>query len=161
MVIILMGVAGAGKTTIGQLLAGELGWKFYDGDDYHPKANIEKMRQGIPLTDEDRIPWLTAIRRIILESVSEGEDAVIACSGLKQSYRESLLKENEPVTLVYLKGDYGLLHKRLEHRHDHFAGEELLASQFATLEEPQDALMVDVSQEPAAVVESIKRGLHL
>ena len=137
MVIILMGVSGSGKTTIGQRLAQELGWPFYDGDQLHPQANIAKMRQGMPLTDEDRWPWLQALRAHIATCMQRGVSAVLACSALKQAYREYLIVDETEVKLVYLKGDYDLIHTRLAQRHGHFMPPELLASQFVALEEPE------------------------
>jgi len=161
MVVILMGVSGAGKTTIGQLLARDLGWPFYDGDDFHPQANIDKMRQGIALTDDDRDSWLAALQRLIRELLRESRSAVIACSALKRSYRDRLLSGEHNVRLVYLKGDYDLIRKRLQKRQSHFMKADLLASQFETLEEPEGALTVDIAQEPGAIVGLIKRALGL
>ena len=126
MVIILMGVSGSGKTTIGRRLADELGWKFYDGDDYHPRANVEKMARGVPLDDDDRAPWLESLRDLIRSCLARGESAVLACSALKRSYRQHLLID-ESVKLVYLKGDYELIEDRLEGRRGHFMKPEMLA----------------------------------
>src|SRR5260370_473488 len=132
LVLILMGVVGAGKTTVGTLLAHELGWRFADADDFHPPENIEKIRSGIPLADSDRTPWLAAMRNAILEWNVAGENVVLACSALKRSYRDEL--RSRPVRLVFLKGNYALLLERLRARHGHFADEKILASQLATLE---------------------------
>src|SRR5581483_9963196 len=152
MVILLMGVSGSGKTTVGQLLAGRLGWTFYDGDDFHPPANVEKMRQGIPLTDDDRDSWLTALEQLIETTLHQRRSAVLACSALKQRYRHRLRHDSEEVHFVYLKGDYDLIRQRLDTRQGHFMPANLLRSQFATLEEPQDVLAIDVGQSPEAIV---------
>jgi gluconokinase len=159
MIIILMGVSGAGKTTIGRFLARELGWPFYEGDDFHPRANIEKMKQGIALTDGDRGPWLHNLRKLINELLGNKKEAVIACSALKKKYRDELKSGNTEVRFIYLKGDQGLIKKRLQMRPDHFMKARLLASQFKTLEEPEEALTVDISQKPQAMVLQIKRWI--
>jgi gluconokinase len=161
MVVVLMGVSGSGKTTIGRLLAHDLGWPFYDADDFHPPANVEKMRRGIALTDADRDPWLAALRELIAGYLRDGHSAIVACSALKRSYRDRLRVDKDRVRLVYLKGDFALLRQRLEARQSHFAKANLLASQFETLEEPQDALTVEVGDRPEAVVGLIRRGLRL
>ncbi len=160
-VIILMGVAGAGKTTIGQLLAEDLGWQFYDGDDFHPPANVEKMKQGIPLTDEDRTPWLDALRLLVLTQVQRGEPAIVASSALKRAYREHILGDTENASFVYLRGDYDLVRERLEDRRRHFMKPDLLDSQFQALEEPEDSLVVDIRLDPKAIVSYIKESLRL
>ena len=155
MVIILMGVSGSGKTTIGRRLADELGWKFYDGDDFHPRANVEKMAHGVPLDDEDRAPWLESLRDLIRSCLVRGESAVLACSALKRSYREYLLID-ENVKLVYLKGDYELIEDRLEGRRGHFMKPKMLDSQFDALEEPERGLTVDISLPPEKIIETIR-----
>jgi len=161
MIIILMGVSGSGKTTIGHLLAQDLGWPFYDGDDFHPPSNIDKMRQGIPLTDDDRDAWLTTLRHQIDTLVDTRQSAVLACSALKQTYRERLGRGQPEVRLFYLKGDPALIRQRLLARQGHFMPADLLASQFATLEEPQGVPAIDIAQTPETVVGLIKRALAL
>ncbi|HKZ84368.1 MAG TPA: gluconokinase [Anaerolineae bacterium] len=163
MIIVLMGVAGSGKTTVGRLLSADLGWPFFDGDNFHPLANVEKMRRGIPLTDADRISWLDALNRLIGDVTGEGRNAVIACSALKQAYRERLKARAADVRFVHLRGDASLMQRRLEARPDHFMKAGMLASQFDALEEPADALIVDAAEVPKAIVARIRRafGLHL
>jgi gluconokinase len=161
MVLILMGVSGSGKTTIGRQLADELGWQFYDGDDYHPQANIDKMSRGIPLNDDDREPWLNGLRERIHNHLREGRPAVVACSALKRRYRELLLRDNAGAQLVYLRGDYDLILKRMTARTGHYMKAGLLKSQFEALEEPEGAMAVDISQEPEHIVGLIKRELGL
>ena len=158
MILIVMGVAGSGKSTIGQLLAERLGCAFYDGDDFHPAANVEKMRRGQPLTDEDRAAWLSALADLIRACLQRHETAVIACSALKQSYRDELQVSNE-VRFIYLHGTYDLLEARLRQRAGHYMPPSLLASQFAALEEPREALTVDVSAPPEQIVAEIVRQL--
>lgn len=159
MVIVLFGVSGSGKSTVGKLLARDLDCQFYEGDDYHPQANKEKMHKGIPLSDADRWPWLAAIRDFICEILVQQKDAVVACSALKQSYRDYLRLDG--VQFVYLKGDFDLIRERLEKRRPHFFDPGLLESQFETLEEPRGALAVDIAQAPAALVQEIEKGLDL
>ncbi|HXG19580.1 MAG TPA: gluconokinase [Methylomirabilota bacterium] len=161
LLLILMGVAGAGKTTIGTLLAREPGWAFYDGDDFHPQANIEKMRRGIALTDADRAAWLTALRQLIERLLRDRQSAVIACSALKQAYRDRLRDQNAEVRFVYLKGDYELIRQRLQARRAHFMKTDLLASQFDALEEPRDVLTIEAAQEPETIVALIKQHFGL
>lgn len=161
MVIILMGVAGAGKTTVGKLLAEELGWPFYEGDEYHPHSNVAKMGRGIPLSDEDRWPWLDTIHDLIEWLSAQGQDAVLACSALKQSYRDRLDQNTAQIRFVYLKGDRETVRERLSTRTAHFMGAGMLVSQFATLEEPEDALTVDISQKPCFTVGEIRTALNL
>jgi gluconokinase len=160
MIVIIMGVVGAGKTTIGTLLANQLGWQFADADDFHPAANIEKIRQGIPLTDADRDPWLESLSHTIEGWIAANENAVLACSALKRSYREKLSVAPE-VRFIYLKGSPGLIAGRLHARHGHFAGESILTSQIADLEEPEVAIVADIRQDPLQIVDSIRKQLGL
>jgi gluconokinase len=162
-IVIIFGVSGAGKTTIGKLLADELGWQFYEADDFHPRSNIEKMRRGRPLTDEDRWPWLERLREQLTRSVAAKEDAVLACSALKRAYREHLRVSGE-VKFVFLRGDYALIAKQLRHRRGHFMNPELLRSQFADLEEPksdEDVLTIELGRTPEELVKEIKTNLGL
>lgn len=158
--VVLMGVAGSGKTTVGRLLASELGWKFYDADDFHPPANVQKMASGIPLDDRDRLPWLETLRALIRSTLDGGDSGVLACSALKASYREHLLLDGR-VKLVYLKGDAKLIRERLETRRGHFMRSEMLDSQFAALEEPEGEAHVDIAATPAEIVGAIRTHLGL
>ncbi len=158
-IVVVMGVTGSGKTTVGRLLAADLGWTFVEGDDFHPPANVAKMRRGEPLDDDDRAPWLEALRHRIDELVAGGESAVVACSALKQAYRAVLADDRPEVTFVYLKAPRGLIDERLRHRVGHFMPPALLASQLDTLEEPVGSLIVDAAPPPAAVVAAIRCGL--
>lgn len=159
MVLILMGVVGAGKTTVGELLAKRLGWRFADADDFHSHENVEKIRRGVPLTDADRIPWLDALRRAIGEWTTQGESVVLACSALKHSYREKLYAP--AVQFVYLKGSRDLILDRLRSRRGHFATESILTSQLEDLEEPRHALTVEVDKSPEGIVGEIIDKLKL
>jgi gluconokinase len=161
MILILMGVAGSGKTTIGHMLAQELRWPFYDGDDFHPPTNIDKMSRGIPLTDEDRTAWLTSLRQLIERLLSDRQSAILACSALKQSYRQDLKQQDKDVHFVYLKGDRDLMRQRLKQRSGHFMKANLLASQFETLEEPEGVLTVDAGSTPQAISAAIRGGFSL
>ncbi len=155
MIVIIMGVEGAGKTTIGSLLAHRLGFEFHDADAFHSPANIAKMRAGIALTDSDREPWLEAIHAALLQWLSEGCNIVLACSALKESYRQKLVI-NQDVRLVYLKATYVVIMDRLKARTGHFAGQQLLSGQFADLEEPADAIVVDASLPPQQIVQAVR-----
>src|SRR5947208_14297246 len=159
MVLILMGVVGSGKTTVGKLLAHELGWQFADADDFHPTANIAKIHSGIPLEDCDRAPWLSALHTAIEQWNESQQNVVLACSALKRSYRDQL--RAGMVQFVYLKGSYELIASRLRSRQGHFASESILASQFADIEEPEpgDAITVAVDQTPEAIAAKIRAQL--
>ena len=148
-----MGVVGAGKSTVGSLLAQRLGWQFADADDFHPAANVEKIRRGIPLDDSDRAPWLAALRNVMLHWNGQGQNAVLACSALKRRYREVLGVDG--VNFVYLKGDCELIQRRLRARHGHFASDSILKSQFEDLEKPTDAITVEIDKTPEAIVSEI------
>ena len=161
-VIIVMGVSGAGKTTVGRALATALGWAFIDADDLHPTENIDKMRRGIGLSDTDRAPWLDTVRQQISDALRRGHSAVVACSALKRAYRTALADLPGEVRFVDLRADLRLLEKRLAARAAHFAGSALLPTQFADLEDPgPTALTLDASASPAALVSAIRRAWEL
>jgi gluconokinase len=160
--VIIFGVSGAGKTTIGELLARQLGQHFYEADDFHSQANIEKMHRGIPLTDEDRWPWLERLRKLIKRSVAANESAVLACSALKRAYRECL-RVNNQVKFVFLRGDYTLVEEQVCRRDGHFMNPALLQSQFDDLEEPkpdEDTLTIELGRTPRELVDEIKVKLN-
>ena len=162
MVVIIFGVSGAGKTTIVQALAEELGWRFYEADDFHSQANIDKMRQGVPLTNEDRWPWLESLRQLIKRCLAADENALLACSALKGAYRRHL-RVSDNVKLVFLRGNYELIANQLRQRHGHFMNPALLQSQFADLEEPQPterAMVIELGRSPSELVREIKRKLR-
>ena len=158
MIVVVMGVAGSGKTTIGKMLATALNCTFQEGDALHPAANIAKMSRGTPLTDEDREPWLAAIHSHIRDFVSRGEDLVVACSALKQQYRESLAID-VPITWVYLQASKDLIRSRLARRTSHFMKADMLESQFAILEEPSGVIVADASERPDVIVRQIVERL--
>jgi gluconokinase len=160
MFVVLMGVAGSGKTTIGQKLAAELGWKYYDADDFHPPSNVLKMSRGVALTDADRLPWLEALGALVRSCLERGENAVLACSALKEKYRRYLLPD-ERVHLVYLKGEYGLIQERLRNRSGHFMKPEMLDSQFAALEEPEPSVHFDITSPPSEIISAIRSRLDI
>jgi len=157
-VVIVMGVSGSGKSTIGSLLAGRLRWEFEDGDWFHPAANVDKMHRGIPLTDDDRAPWLRSIRAWIDATQAAGGHGVLACSALKRRYRDVLIGDGAAVRLVYLKGSEGLIARRMATRHEHFMPPSLLHSQFAALEEPgpdENPIIISVEPRPSEIVAQI------
>ena len=161
-IVVVMGVSGSGKTTIAALLAGKLGCQFQEGDELHPKENVEKMRNGIPLTDADRMPWLRKIAEEIDGWRARRECGVLTCSALKRAYRDIIIGDRPDVTLVYLRGSYELIRQRLAARHEHFMPLALLDSQFATLEEPtpdEHPIVVDVGGRPAEIADEIVRQL--
>jgi carbohydrate kinase (thermoresistant glucokinase family) len=160
MVLILMGPMGSGKTTIGKMLAEKLGWSFYDGDDFHPKKNVEKMRAGVALTDEDRKVWLEKLHANIQHWLRSKQNAILACSALKQAYRDILGVNQGTVKTVYLKGSYELLRTRIEGRQHPYMDKNLLRSQLETLEEPKDGLTVDISATPETIVRTILDDLE-
>ncbi len=160
MIIVVIGVAGSGKTTVGTMLAAAMKCPFLEGDSLHSTENIDKMSHGIPLTDSDREPWLSAIHARILDYVERDQNLVVACSALKQEHRQVLAK-GIPITWVYLKGSPALIRSRVRHRPNHFMKVDLLASQFDALEEPDDAVVVDVSAPPSVIVEHILSQLRI
>ena len=160
MIIIVMGVSGSGKSTVGSRLADELGWAFYDADDFHNEANRSKMSHGIPLTDDDRSTWLASLRELIQKNVYSETSIVLACSALKESYR-AILNVDEQVRFVYLKGSYAEIESRLKNREGHFMPVKLLTSQFETLEEPANALPVKVTHTLEEIIQIIRKGLAI
>jgi gluconokinase len=162
-IIVLMGPAGAGKTTVGKPLADSLGWRFLDADDFHTPENVERMRRGVALTDAERAPWLATIRAALDRSLESGTNVVLACSALKEDYRRRLIPPHaeKSVCFVYLRADEAVLRERLAHREGHYAGPSLLKSQLDTLEEPADALWVDASRPPEEIVARIRESLGL
>lgn len=161
MVVTLMGVSGVGKTTLGEALAEALGWRFLDADAFHPPANVEKMRSGIPLTDEDRAPWLARLRERLEDGLARGEHLVLACSALRESYREVLTVDPSRQRWVYLRLPPEHLQQRMSQRQGHYMPPSLLDSQLATLEPPGDALVVDATPPPEQLVATIRAGLGL
>lgn len=159
--IVLMGVSGSGKTSVGRKLAGRLGWDFYEGDEYHPPENVARMAAGQPLEDRDRAPWLARLRALVWKALAQDRPGVLAASLLKRAYRQQVLGGLEGVQLVFLCGDYELIHKRMQQRADHYMGAGMLASQFADLEEPPEALVVEVSAEVEQIVDEIVTRLGL
>lgn len=161
MILVLMGVSGSGKTTVGRMLARELGWPFYDGDGFHPPANIARMRAGLPLTDEHRRTWLHVLAVLIRRLEAEGTPAVVACSALRASYRASLRDASPAVRFVYLRGPYALIRERLAAREDHFFDPDLLDSQYAALEEPAGVPAISVEQALEVVIGAIRAELGI
>lgn len=161
MIVVLMGVAGSGKTTVGRVLSERLAWRFVDADDFHPAVNVEKMRNGIPLTDEDRWPWLDRLNAMLREEQCAGHDLILGCSALKARYRERLSAGLLGVSWVHLKGGFELIESRLRARRGHYMPPTLLASQFAALEEPADALKLDIAPPPETLASQVMEHLAL
>jgi gluconokinase len=155
MIVVVMGVTGAGKTTVGRLLARELGCDFLDADDYHPAANVAKMRAARPLTDDDRRPWLARLNEVLREYAARSAGVVLACSALKANYRDRLVADLPDSRVVYLRGAKALIAARLEARRGHYMDPALLDSQFAALEEPVGAIVADIGPAPEAVAAAI------
>lgn len=150
-----MGVSGTGKSTIGKLLGDRTGWNFYDGDDFHPQTNIDKMNHGIALSDCDRLPWLETLQQLITQTLAQNDHGILACSALKSQYRQILQGGHSNVVFIYLQGDYDCIQSRIQQRQGHFMNSDLLRSQFDTLEEPQNALVVNVALTPEQIVQEI------
>jgi len=161
LLLVLMGVSGVGKTSVGKILAKKLACSFYDADDFHPPSNLSKMRAGTSLTDADREPWLERLHALLSELEAQGESAVLACSALKESYREKLTQDLPGIRFVYLRMGYVQLRERLAQRNDHFMPLALLESQLADLEEPVGAVVVDAGPAPADVAAEVVRQLDL
>jgi gluconokinase len=157
--VVVMGVSGSGKNTVGELLAARLGCPFYDGDHFHPPANIAKMSAGIPLDDDDRTGWLEALAAIIREGLAGGQGGVLACSALKQKYRDVLAVDPQRVRFVYLRGSFDLIWSRMAGRQGHYMKAPMLRSQFAALEEPADAPAYDITQTPEQIVDAVLTNL--
>jgi len=155
-----MGVSGSGKTTFGKLLAEKLDWDFFDADDFHPPENIAKMETGIPLTDSDRTPWLAALSNLLFSTLKAGHHPVLACSALKESYRELLLRGKPEIQLIYLQGSYDLIQARMSVREGHYMKPAMLKSQFEILEEPANALVLDISLSVEELVDLAKQKFH-
>jgi gluconokinase len=157
--VILMGVAGSGKTAVGKGVAARLNWLFLDADDFHPAANIEKMKHGIPLNDQDRIPWLRALRDELRRLLAEGRSVILACSALKESYRKLLSDDVAPMSFVLLDVDQETIRERLRHRSAHFFPKELMNSQFAALEKPKDAIIIDARKSLDEVTDRVVQAV--
>ena len=158
--IVVMGVSGSGKTSVGKALAEDLGWDFYDADDFHPPENIAKMANGIPLDDSDRAPWLAALHDLISASLKASRPGVLACSALKEHYRQRLLEGNDHVQLVYLEGNFDLIWSRMIVRKDHYMKPAMLQSQFEALEEPTSAWTIDISRSVRDIVQEILKHME-
>jgi gluconokinase len=152
---LIMGVSGSGKTTVGKALARRLGWDFFDADDFHPAENIAKMASGIPLSDSDRSPWLAALHNLLSSTLKSNHHPVLACSALKETYRAQLLDGIDNVEIIYLKGSYELIWSRMSGRDGHYMRPEMLRSQFAVLEQPENVFILDVSMSPQDMVGKI------
>ncbi|MEB3180901.1 MAG: gluconokinase [Nostocaceae cyanobacterium] len=161
MIIIIMGVSGSGKSTIGKMLAESLHWEFTDADAFHSSENINKMSSGIPLDDSDRIPWLQDLQRAIAAWLQVNKNIVLACSALKASYRQFLVLDEERIKLVYLRGSLEVITQRLQNRQNHFMSEKLLQSQFDALQEPENAICVDVCEAPQVIVQHLREALGI
>jgi len=157
---IVMGVSGCGKSSVGKMLAENLGWDFYDADDFHPPENVAKMASGTPLDDSDRAPWLASLNELISSSLKADRPGVLACSALKERYRQKLMDGNDGVQLVYLKGSYDLIWSRMETRTDHYMKPHMLKSQFDALEEPTNALTIDISMSLNDIVQEIMKHME-
>lgn len=155
MIVVLMGVSGSGKSTVGRLLAARLGWTFFEGDDYHPAKNIQKMSRGIALSEEDRLPWLARIKREIDSYSAQRCDAVWACSALRRRYRQMLAVGVSDIRFVYMKGDEEVIRERMDTRSNHYMKVTMLASQLASLEEPDTAIVVDIRSSPVDIASQI------
>jgi len=159
--LIVIGVSGCGKSTVARILAERLDWDYYDADDFHPPENIAKMAAGIPLTDDDRSPWLATLNEMLAAQLSASRHPILACSALKKIYRDKLKMGNADLQIVYLKGDYDLILSRMSVREGHYMKAEMLKSQFDTLEEPRDALTVDIRLSPEEIVDQIMQHFQL
>lgn len=159
MIVIVMGVSGVGKTTLGRALAASLGWRFIDADEHHPAENVAKMTNGTPLTDLDRGPWLDRLNALLRETQARGESAVLACSALRETYRRRLTRDLHAVRIVFLHGDHALIAARLAQRRHRYMPASLLESQFATLEPPQDALAIEVAGTPEQTLAAVRAAL--
>jgi gluconokinase len=157
--VVLMGVSGCGKTSVGKELSRILGWPFLDGDEFHPPENVTKMASGNPLDDADRVPWLRNLHDLITEHLTKGQSLLLACSALKQKYRDQLAEGNPDTIFVYLKGDFDLIFRRMQSREGHYMKPEMLKSQFATLEEPSEALIIDIANPVGQIAETIVNAI--
>jgi gluconokinase len=157
--LLVMGVSGSGKTSVGRALASRLGWDFYDADDFHPPENVAKMAGGIPLDDADRAPWLAALHDLIERCLAQDRPGVLACSALKDRYRRQLVKDSRGIRIVYLKGSYDLIRSRMAARPGHYMKPAMLHSQFEALEEPADALTVDIALPPDRITDFVLQSL--
>lgn len=159
MIVILMGVSGSGKSTVGELLAQKMDCSFFDGDDFHPPENVAKMASGQPLNDEDRLPWLLRLNDLMHGCRRAGKHGILACSALKQSYRKILAKDIDDICFVHLKGDYQTIFDRMAKRTEHYMGARMLQSQFDALEDPADALVIEIHISPEEIVSKIETHL--
>lgn len=159
--VVLMGVSGCGKTSVGIALSKQLCWPFFDGDDFHPPENIAKMSKGVPLNDEDRNPWLANLNQLMTDHLRNERSLLLACSALKQNYRDQLVDGNPGTIFVHLQGDFDLIYSRMQDRPGHYMKAEMLHSQFETLEEPENALVIDIGQNLDSITEEIITQLHL